>query len=89
MTQEPLDVRTAPAEPLRDVGAITAAAVAIIALLISFGLPIDNNQQAAILGVVAVLGPLVTALWGRLKVYSPRTVARLLATCRARPAPPQ
>lgn len=73
------DIRTASAEPLNNVAAVTSVAVALIALLVSFGLPVNDNQQSAILGAVAVIAPIVTALWGRMKVYSPKTVAKLLA----------
>jgi hypothetical protein len=69
-------------EPLWSVGSITAAVTAIIALLAAFGLDISDDQQSAILGVVAVAAPLVVAALSRGRVYSPATVARLLRTRR-------
>ena len=65
-------------EPLFGIASMTAVATALIALLVAFGLPISADQQTAILGVVAVLAPLVVAVAGRSRVYSPATVARLL-----------
>ncbi|MBM0275313.1 hypothetical protein [Micromonospora tarensis] len=65
-------------EPLFTVGALTAAVTAVLALLVAFGLPVSDDQQAAILGVVAVAGPLVVAALARGRVYAPATVSRLL-----------
>ncbi|GAB3817598.1 hypothetical protein [Micromonospora zhanjiangensis] len=78
MTQIPTDPESAPSEPLVSVGAITAGVTAVLALLIAFGLNISDGQQSAILGVVAVVAPLVAALAGRSRVWSPATVARLM-----------
>lgn len=69
-------------EPLWTVGGITAAATAVIGLFVAFGLPVTDDQQAAILGVVAVLAPLAVSLLGRGSVYAPATVARLLRARR-------
>lgn len=80
---EPTDSK--PAEPLLAVGLFTALLVAAFGLLISFGVPLSDSQQSAILGLVAAAAPLITALIGRLRVYSPRTVARLLDEARRRP----
>lgn len=52
-------------EPVITVGGIGAAAAAILALLVSFGIPVSDDQQNAILGVVAVLAPLVVAYVAR------------------------
>lgn len=51
---------------------------AVIVLLIAFGVPISEVQATAILGVVAALTPIATALVIRTQVYSPATVQRLL-----------
>ncbi|NBE80298.1 hypothetical protein [Micromonospora rubida] len=67
----------APSEPLLSVGTITAAVTAVIALLTAYGLPVSDGQQSAILGVVAVLAPLVVAAIARGRVWSPATVARV------------
>lgn len=73
-------------EPLVTVGSVTAAGAAVLALVAAFGLHVSDGQQAAILGVLSVVAPIVVALWGRRKVYSPATVARLLAPRGARSA---
>ncbi|RGC68412.1 hypothetical protein C5N14_13580 [Micromonospora sp. MW-13] len=66
-------------EPLFTVGGITAAVTAVLALLLAFGLPLSDAQQTAILGLVAVLAPLVVAAIARGRVYSPATVRAMLA----------
>ena len=64
-------------EPVAIIGAVTAAATAILALVVAFGLDVSPDQQAAILGVVAVLAPLTATLVTRSWVYAPATVERL------------
>ena len=49
-------------EPAITVGAISAAVAAIISLAVAFGAPITEDQQIAILGVVAAVGPIVAAV---------------------------
>lgn len=68
----------APAEPLITVTGITAVVAAALAGAVAFGLHISDDQKAAILGVVAVIAPIVVGVWGRAKVYSPATVRALL-----------
>ena len=46
-------------EPVLTVAGITAAVSAVIALLVSFGLELTEAQTNGILGVVAVVAPLV------------------------------
>jgi hypothetical protein len=65
-------------EPLVSVGTITAAGAALLALVAAFGLRLNDDQQAAVLGILAVVAPIIVAWWGRRKVYSPSTVAKLL-----------
>ncbi|MGX4657115.1 hypothetical protein ACWCHM_26200 [Micromonospora sp. SCSIO 07396] len=69
-------------EPLVTVGVVTAAVTAVLALLTAFGLPVSDEQQTAILGVVAVVAPLVVMAVGRSRVWSPATVARLMQSRR-------
>ncbi|WP_405114367.1 hypothetical protein OG559_09400 [Micromonospora sp. NBC_01405] len=80
-TPAPVPTSTA-TEPLFTVGGIIAAGTAVISLLVAFGLPLSANQQTAVLGLVAVLAPLVVAVIARGRVYSPATVARLLDSRR-------
>lgn len=72
-----LPTSSGPAEPLVTVGSITAGVTALLGLVVAFGLPISAEQQAAILGVVAVVAPLVVAVVGRRLVWSPASVSRL------------
>jgi hypothetical protein len=55
-------------EPLVTVATITALVTACIGLLTAFGLDLTSDQQTAILGVVAVVAPLVVAAFTRSKV---------------------
>lgn len=52
-------------EPAITIGSISAGVAAVIALLIAFGVPLTDDQQVAILGVVAAVGPLVAAFLTR------------------------
>jgi hypothetical protein len=47
-------------EPVFTVASITSAVTAVIALGVAFGLDLSQQQQTAILGVVAVIAPLIT-----------------------------
>lgn len=55
-------------EPLITAAGITAAVTAAVGLLVAFGVHISDGQTTAILGVIAVLAPIVTALASRGKV---------------------
>lgn len=55
-------------EPAITLGTISAAVAAILTLLVAFGLDISEDQQTAILGVVATVGPIVAGLLIRRKV---------------------
>ncbi|WFE28058.1 hypothetical protein O7623_02300 [Solwaraspora sp. WMMD791] len=70
-------------EPLWSVGGVTAVVTAVLAVVTAFGLPLTDAQQAAILGLVAVVAPLVVALIGRTRVYAPATVERLVRDAAA------
>jgi hypothetical protein len=65
-------------EPALAVGTVTAAAGAVLALLVAFGLNLTSAQTASILGVTTVAAPLVSAWFTRGRVYSPKTVARMM-----------
>lgn len=64
-------------EPLITVGTITAVISALLVFLQSMGVNIDDETQAAIRNLVAVLAPIVLALIARQFVYSPASVARI------------
>ena len=55
-------------EPIISVSSIVAAATAVIALLVAFGVPLTEDQKVAILGLVGVLAPVIVALVTRGKV---------------------
>ena len=55
-------------EPAVTVATITAVVAALLALLAAFGLSLSQDQTAAIMGVVAVLAPLVSGFITRGKV---------------------
>lgn len=55
-------------EPLVTTAGVSALVTAILAVLVGFGLDLTDNQTAAILGLVAVLAPLVVAVVARRKV---------------------
>lgn len=46
-------------EPIITVAGVTAGAAALIAVLVSFGVPLSDEQTQAVLGLVAVAAPLV------------------------------
>lgn len=52
-------------EPLITVAGVTAGVTATLGLLVAFGVPITQEQQVAILAVVAVVAPMVVAVIGR------------------------
>ncbi len=64
-------------EPLITIASITALVAALITLATSFGLDLTSDQQAGIMGVLAVSAPFAVAFAGRYQVYSPATVDRM------------
>lgn len=66
-------------EPAAIIGAISMAVASVLSLLVAFGLNITEEQQVAILAVVASVGPLVVALLIRPKVVSPATADQAVA----------
>lgn len=65
-------------EPARVLGLLSTAVASVLALLVVFGVNLTEGQVAGILGVIAGVGPLVTAFLIRGKVYSPASVRRLV-----------
>lgn len=55
-------------EPLVTVGGIVALVSAVVALVVAFGVDLSEGQIEAILGLVAVLAPIIVALLARGKV---------------------
>lgn len=50
---------------------------AVLALLVAYGFDISQEQQVAILGIAAVLAPVIAGIVTRSKVYSPATTQKL------------
>jgi len=55
-------------EPAIVIGLVTAAVAAILVLLAAFGVNLTPEQQVAVIGVIAGVGPLITAWVTRGKV---------------------
>lgn len=62
-------------EPIVTVAGVSSAVSAVIALLVAFGLQLTVEQTAAIMGVVAVIAPIVVALIARKFTVSLNRVA--------------
>ncbi len=80
----PLPPPNAPEEPLLSTGTVTTVAAALLAALVSFGLPVDDDQQAKLLALILVLAPLIVAAVGRLRDWSPASVRKAILEERAR-----
>lgn len=61
-------------EPAITVASITAAVTAILALLVAYGFDVSDEQQQAILGIVAVLAPIIVGIVTRQNVWAPASV---------------
>jgi len=80
----PPDPNTSSTEPLLTRTAVVTATSALVDLAVSFGWDLTARQDVALLAVVQlVVAPVVLWLWSRRSVYSPATVARLLAATRS------
>lgn len=55
-------------EPLVTAATITGLIAAVIALIVAFGIDVSQEQTAAILGLAAIVAPLVVAATTRGKV---------------------
>lgn len=74
-------------EPLRGRALYVSLAGALVGAAVTFGLPLDDAQQATVASlaaiVLAILAPQVTAWWARRHVNSPNTMRKVLAAQRA------
>lgn len=55
-------------EPLVTVASVTALVAAVVGVLVAFGVPLDDAQEKALLGLAAVVAPFVVAYFGRKRV---------------------
>lgn len=60
-------------EPAAIVGAATGVVTAVLAIVVAFGVDLSDDQQKAILGIVAAVAPIVAGIVIRGKVFSPAT----------------
>jgi hypothetical protein len=60
-------------EPAVIVAGVTAVLTAVVAVVVAW-LPVSDDQQAALLGLVGAAAPIIAGLVIRGKVYSPSTV---------------
>lgn len=74
----PVPTLLAPSEPIYSTGVVVAGATALLAVAAAFGLKLDDDMQAAVLGGIAVLAPLILALIARARAWSPQTVRKLV-----------
>ena len=74
-------------EPAAIVGTITAVVTAAIALLVAFGVNLTDEQQKAILAMVAAVAPVAAALIIRGRVYAPATTQALVDDAAATGTP--
>ncbi len=76
----PVPGQSAPSEPVLSAASLVTVATAILALLAAFAVPVSDDQQAAILGAIAVVAPIILGLIARNRAWSPFTAG---ATVRA------
>ncbi len=72
----PVPGPAAPAEPIFSTASIVTVVTAILTLITAFGLEIDNDKQAAILGAIAVVAPVILGIIARSKAWAPLTVRK-------------
>ncbi len=77
MVTPPAPKPDAPTEPVLETASIVTVATAILSLIAAFGLPISDDLQAAILGAIAVVAPVVLGLIARNRAWSPRSAGAL------------
>lgn len=78
----PPDPNTSSTEPLAGVGLLTAAAAALLGVVVAFGVPVTPAERDAILLAIGPVAAVVVWVVGRRKVFSPATVATLLSVRR-------
>ena len=74
---QPVPTGVAKTEPATLVGMITALVSAVIALAVAYGVDIDDSQSTAIMGLIAVLAPIIAAIVTRSRVYSPASTQKV------------
>jgi hypothetical protein len=72
-----------PTEPLFNRAIVTTVVTLILDAVVAFGVPISNDQRAAVIAVISVVAPLALAAWARRHVYSPAKVVALVEAAKA------
>lgn len=70
-------------EPAAVTATITALVAALITLVVAFGLDLTKEQEVAIIGITAVLAPIIAGLITRTKVSPASTVVAQSVTSGA------
>lgn len=73
-----------PTDPTGVVATIVASVTALVAIAVAFGVPLAEEQQAALLSAVAVIAPVAAMYWVRLKAWRPSTVGALVEKTAAK-----
>ena len=74
---QPVPTGITKTEPATLIGMITGIVSAVIALAVAYGVDIGEDQTAAIMGLVAVLAPIIAGIVTRSKVYPEASVQRI------------
>lgn len=82
-TTKPVPTGITKTEPAVSTASITGAVTAVIALLVAYGFDISEDQQVAILGVVAVLAPVIAGIVTRYQVFSPSSAQKAVNSAAA------
>ncbi len=74
MITPPVPGPTAPSEPVLSAASLVTIATAILSMVTAFVIPVPDDKQAAILGAIAVLAPVILGLIARARAWAPQTV---------------
>ncbi len=69
-------------EPALSIGGVSAVVNAGIALLVTYGFEISDEQQGAIIAFAAALAGLLSAILIRMHVFAPTSVEKITAAGR-------
>ncbi len=76
MVTPPVPSPYAPAEPVLTAASVVTVVTALLAAAVSFGLPVSDDQQAAILAAIAVVVPVILGIIARNRAWAPLTVGQ-------------
>lgn len=64
-------------QPVVTAAWVTSLGAAVLAALFAFGVPINDEQKVAILGLLGIVAPLVSGYVARRWAFSPATVREI------------